>query len=94
MKAYTMIEFDRDEIQQRLPYDLIGETASCAVWNTGRRKRLFKERFTETERELCYEIIKRAKKWLLVTGVPESEKMRATTFALWIRLGEFCLEIC
>ena len=94
MKAYTMIEFDRDEIQRRLPYEIIGETASRAVWETGKRKRLFAERFAENERDMCNCIIRDAKKWLIKTGCPESVKMRATTFDLWLRLGEFCLEIC
>lgn len=91
MKAYTMIQFDHDEIQQHLPYALIGETASRAIWNTRRRKTLYAERFTEKERDLCNEIIRKAKKWLLVSGAPESEKMRATTYAMWLRLAEFCL---
>ena len=90
MKAYVMMTFDHDEIQRNLPYAVIAEVASSARWNTGRCKRLFKERFTESERELCYEIIKKAKKWYLVTGAPDEEKMRASTFAMWERLAEFC----
>ena len=90
MKAYTMIEFDRGEIQRNLPYAVIGETTSRAIWETGKRKRLFAERFTEAERELCYSIIRDAKKWLLKTGCPESVKMRTTTYAMWWRLAEFC----
>ncbi len=90
MKAYTMVELNRDEIQHRLPYALIGETASRALWDTGRRKRLYAERFTESERATCNEIIRQAKKWLLVSGVPDSVKMRMTTYALWLKLAEFC----
>ncbi|MBQ6403876.1 MAG: hypothetical protein IJI27_08220 [Oscillospiraceae bacterium] len=90
MKAYTMIELSNEEIQRNLPYAIIGETASRSVWETGRRKRLFAERFTEAERELCYCIIRDAKKWLLKTGCPESVKMRTTTYAMWWRLAEFC----
>lgn len=90
MKAYTLMQFDREDIQKHVPYAIIGETASRAVWDTGKRKRHFAEAFTEKERELCYYIIKKAKRWLLVTGCPESDKMRATTYALWLRLADFC----
>lgn len=88
MRLY--ISLDRDEIQRTLPYAIIGETASCAIWDTGKRKRLFVQTFTEQERETCYWIIKLAKKWLLKTGVPDDVKMRFTTLALWHRLAEFC----
>lgn len=33
-----MVEFDRDDIQKRLPYMLLWETHSSARWQTGRRK--------------------------------------------------------
>ena len=61
MKAYTMIELSNEEIQRNLPYAVIGETASRAIWETGKRKRLYAERFTESERELCNCIIRDAK---------------------------------
>ena len=93
MKAYTMIELDYDEIQRKLPYAIIGETASRAIWDTGKRKRLWASTFTESERELCNAIIKKAKKWLLVSGCPETEKMRTTTYAMWWRLAEFCASL-
>lgn len=93
MKAYTMIELDHDEIQSKLPYAVIGETASRAIWNTGKRKRLWASTFTESEMDTCNEIIRKAKKWLLVSGCPDREKMRTTTYALWLKLADFCASL-
>lgn len=90
MKAYSMLELDYDEIREKVPYAIIGETASRAIWDTGKRKRAFAERFTPQEREACYDIIKQAKKWLLKTGCPERVTMRTTTYALWHELADFC----
>lgn len=91
MRLY--ISLDHDEIQQTLPYAIIGETASRVIWETSKRKRLFAQTFTEQERDLCYSIIAQAKKWLLRTGVPDDVKMRFTTLALWHRLAAFCAEL-
>ena len=91
MKMY--MSFDHDEIQKELPYAIIGETTTRWIWDTGKRKRLFAEAFTEQERESCYSIIAQAKKWLLKTGCPDEIKMTMNTYALWHKLANFCAEL-
>ena len=86
-----MLSFSHDEIQREIPYAIIGETASRAIWDTGKRKRLWKVEFTESERETCYKIISQAKKWLMTTGVPDKGVMMSkSTYDLWHRLADFC----
>jgi len=91
MKMY--LSFNHDEIQWELPYAIIGETASRPVWNTGRRKRLWAQTFTESERKSCNAIINKAKRGLLVTGCPEEVKMTVSTYHLWHRLANFCVAL-
>lgn len=91
--AHIMISLEREEIQERIPYMLICETASSARWNTGKRKRLWAERFTEQERDACNRMISQAKTWGLVKGVPDSVTMSPKTLELWGRLAEFCMEV-
>lgn len=87
----VMLSFSYDDIHRKLPYRIIGETASRSIWDTGKRKRLWKSEFTESEREACYKIISQAKRWLLTTGVPEKGVlMSASTYDLWHRLADFC----
>lgn len=87
-----MIQMSHDDIKRLLPYAMIAETSSRSVWNTGKRKRAFSERFTETERAACYRIIQQAKDWAFRKGVPESICMSTKTYALWGILGDFCAD--
>lgn len=84
-----MISMARDEIRDSLPYQIIDETARRSIWNTGRRKRLFAERFTNDEQETCASIITQAKQWVH-HGCPENTVMHPNTLKLWFRLAEFC----
>lgn len=88
MKLY--ISFDRDEIQEKIPYAVVAETMSGAYWNTGKRKRLMKKYFTESEIEATYRLHKQAYSWYLVKGVPDEIKMTFKTYELWQRLASFC----
>lgn len=87
------IELSRDEIREGLPYAIIAETASRAVWNTGRRKRLFKETFTPNQRDTCYRIIRQAHSWHLVKSCPDSVRLLPGTLLLWQKLGNFCASL-
>ena len=58
MKLY--ISLNQDEIQERIPYAVVAETMSGAKWNTGRRRRLMKQQFTEAEIEATYRLHKQA----------------------------------
>jgi hypothetical protein len=88
MKLY--ISFNADEIRKEIPYSVVAETMSRAVWNTGKRRRLMKEQFTEAEIEACYRLHKQAYTWYLRTGVPEELKMTLDTYHLWHKLANFC----
>ena len=92
MKLY--LEFDHDEIQRELPYAIIAETMSRAIWNTERRKRLFAQTFTERERDKISKIHAQAYSWYLVKGVPQGGvKMTPATYQLWHKLADFCANL-
>ena len=91
MKFY--IALNRDEIQERIPYALVAETMSGARWGTGRRKRLMKQWFTETEIDAIYRLHKQAHSWYCVKGVPDEVKMSVNTYHLWQKFANFCCEI-
>lgn len=88
-----MITFTRDEANRELPYRLICETRDGCRWNTARRRRLWAERFSEQERTACSRLFNMARRWTLSTGVPSTISMSSSTFALWMRLGQFCAEL-
>lgn len=93
MKAYCMMDFDYDD-KEKIPYPVVCETVSSAKWETGKRKRLYNEYFTESERKRIPELCRLARKWYLVTGFPiEGTTMRTDTFILWNKLAEFCCMI-
>lgn len=87
------IALNREEIQERIPYAIVAETMSSALWNTGKRKRLMKQFFTESEIEAIYRLHKQAYSWYCVKGVPEEVKMSVKTYCLWQKLANFCCEI-
>ena len=93
MKVKTYIILNREEIQTQIPYALVCETMSGAKWNTGKRKRLMKERFTESEREKIYKLHKQAHSWHLRKGVPDELKLTVKTLLLWQKLANFCYEL-
>ena len=90
MKAVTYLILSHDEVNEQIPYAIVAETMSCAVWNTGKRKRLMKQYFTESEIEAIYRLHKQAYSWYLVKGVPDEVKMTLHTYELWQRLANFC----
>lgn len=91
MKLY--ISLNHDEIQEQIPYAIVAETMSRSVWNTGKRKRLMKQYFNESEIEAIYRLHKQAYSWYLVKGVPDEVKMSVKTYYLWQKLASFCCEI-
>lgn len=91
MKLY--LEFSHDEIQREIPYAIIAETMSRSVWNTGKRKRLFAQMFTERERDKIRGIHSQAYSWYLVKGVPDNVKMTLATYRLWHKLADFCASL-
>lgn len=91
--AKVMIVLDHNEIQRDLPYQMICEGRFGSAWNTMHRKRRWMEEFTESERDAASKIFSKSKSWTLTTGVPESIMMSPKTYALWIKLGNFCASI-
>lgn len=87
------IAFDREEIQERIPYAIIAETMSSAVWNTMKRRRLAKEFFTDAEIDAIYRLRNQARDWYLYKGVPDEVKMTVQTYNLWQKLANFCCEL-
>jgi hypothetical protein len=87
------IALNHDEIQERIPYAIVAETMSSAVWGTGKRKRLMKQWFAEAEIDAIYRLHKQAYSWYCVKGVPEEVKMSVNTYNLWQKLANFCCEL-
>ena len=88
-----MLVLDREEVQREIPYALICETRFGATWDTGRRRRMWKELFTQGEREAAYRLFSLAHRWYLVKGVPDEVKMTPETLRLWQKLGMFCAAV-
>lgn len=91
MKLY--ISLNQDEIRQKIPYTVVCEIMSGAKWNTGKRKRLMKQYFTESEIEATYRLHKQAREWYIYKGVPEEIKMTLQTYDLWQKLANFCCQL-
>lgn len=91
--ARIMIVMTADEIRDTIQYAMICQTMLGSAWETSRRRRLWKEAFTEREREACLKLRNQARQWYLVKGVPDEVTMAMTTLDLWNRLGEFCASI-
>lgn len=92
--ARLMIRIEHEEIQRDLPYQIIAETMSRGIWETGCRKRLYSATFTDAEKRKIPEIGMRAKRWALVSGVPDKGVlMSVETYKLWHKLAAFCCEL-
>lgn len=87
------ISLNQDEIRERIPYAIVAETMSSAVWNTGKRKRFMKQCFTEAEIKATYRLHKQAYNWYLRKGVPDEVTMTVKTYLLWQKLANFCCEL-
>lgn len=89
-----LLHFSHDDICKEIPYQIIAETTSRSVWNTGRRKRLWNELFTEQERRTCSDIRKQAHMWAFVKGVPmKGVAMSRKTYLTWHKLADFCASL-
>lgn len=83
--------FNRKEIQEKLPYQLISEGANRSVWNTTSRKQAFNKLFpNENQRELARTIIFKCNRWNLVSGVPDKYECNLEMLQIWSKLAGFC----
>ena len=85
-----MFKLNHEEIQ-KFPYNLITETMYGG--RSDKAKKLIGEMFDREERQICGEIIRKAKKWSLKTGAPESVEMSDKEYELWNRLANLCMEL-
>ena len=93
MKVETYIVMNSDEIRENIPYPVVAETMSGARWDTGKRRRLMKQQFTETERDAIYRLHKQARSWYLIKGVPDELRITPHILALWHKLADFCCQL-
>ena len=91
--ASMFFEFDHDEIHDTIPYAFISETRYGSAWNTMRRRRLWNATFTEEERKLANKLCAQAHDWHVGRGVPDTVKMKSTTYDMWRRLAAFCASL-
>ena len=90
MEVGTYVKLTHDEIVDKIPYSLICQTRYGARWDTGKRRRAWVQQFSESERRLACTLFRQAHLWYLVRGVPDEVVMKASTLALWMKLGAFC----
>ena len=88
-----MMSLTHDQIVRTIPYALICETHDGSRWDTGKRFRLWMERFTDAERHAAGEIFRKAHRWCLCEGVPNHVVMSTETYRLWMKIGAFCAEL-
>lgn len=88
----VILWLSQEEVHKKIDYSLICETMCSATWNTGKRKRLMKQFFTESEIEKVYKLKQQAYTWTLTKGVPkEGVKLSVNTLSLWTKLADFCM---
>ena len=88
--AKIMYVLTAQEIHECIQYALIAMTRYGSAWGTMRRKRRWKEEFTDAEREKAGELFRKAYSWTCGRGVPDKVTMSAGTLALWKKLEAFC----
>ena len=93
MNVEIRIKLTRYEVNEMIPYSAICETRYGSLWDTRKVRNRWREKFdeeTQTEAEVLFRM---AHKWYQTKGVPDEVEMSGRTFALWLRLGEFCGEL-
>lgn len=93
MKVETILVLSREEIQQKIPYQLVCETMGSAKFATKRVKQRYLESFSWEEINKIVLFRRQAHKWHLVSGVPDELRITPSDLALWVKLGEFCASI-
>lgn len=93
IKAETFITMSNYEVHAIIPYALVCMTRYGAHWDTGRRRRLWDQSFSDAEKKAATRLFNLSHRWTLTTGVPETVKMSVNTFLLWKKLGDFCASI-
>ena len=91
MRIY--LHLDRDEIREKIPYELVAEIFARGIVKTGKAKRIFNEMFDESEKKRIYELRSKATAWAFRTGAPDKTHLTVDTLMLWQKLAEYCMRL-
>lgn len=84
------VKLGRDEIISNFPYQMVVESYQGRLMKSGNVQRKYKSIFNEQERELIRKnIVPKATKWMLVSGVPDSIDMGIDEYNTWNKLFAF-----
>ena len=92
-KCEVYLVLSNDEVNARIPYQVICEGRYGSHWNTMHRKRRWLTEFTEEERAAASRLFDMAYTWAMRTGVPDTVRVQPSTLALWLKLGALCASI-
>lgn len=88
--ASIEIVLTNEEVDQYIPYGMICMTRYSGIWNTIRRKIMWNEEFSETERFKAEKLFCQAHNWAVGHGVPSTVRFDLFTFGLWKKIEAFC----
>lgn len=83
------IEFTDDEINSKIPYSLIATIRYSSLWNSRKTKELYKNFFSESEKERAEKLFRQAHTWY-IKGAPDSVYMDWDVWNLWCKIIDFC----
>lgn len=83
------IEFTKDEINAKIPYDLITTIRYSSLWNSRKTKEIYKNFFSESEKEKAEKLFRQAHTWY-IKGTPDSVCMDLDIWNLWSKIIDFC----
>lgn len=83
------IEFTKDEINAKIPYDLITTIRHSSLWNSRKTKEIYKNFFSESEKERAEKLFRQAHTWY-IKGVSESVCVDLDVWNLWSKIIDFC----
>lgn len=83
------IEFTKDEINAKIPYDLIATIRYSSIWHKAKTKQIYNNLFSDAEKEIVEDLFKVAHKWY-IKGVSDSVHMSFDVWNLWCKIIDFC----
>ena len=92
MEILTSVRIPIEELNDKLHYRLIAETMSGSKWTTGKVKNAFKAEFSDEERDICFQIWRKSRKWYLYSLPTEPVEMYMSEYKVWLKLKDFILQ--
>lgn len=83
------IEFTKDEINAKIPYDLIATIRYSSLWNSRKTKEIYKNFFSELEKEKAEKLFRQAHTWY-IKSASDSVHMSFDVWNLWCKIIDFC----